>query len=535
MMNQQARFLSPVQGLAAALTAVVLAHGASAAAQANPPPQPGAPVPAQPPAAQPAQPAEAPVAEQSPTPAPPPEGAPALSQEAASIPPPGGAEGAVPPPAPATPPPAGAHAEAPGTATADASADAIMAELAAGSDGSAEIAQELDDGRVGIDIYGFADFTYNHLLGERREWNNYTFGFPSFYVGSLNFYFSSDLGANWRALSEIRFTYLPDGVDTVDMATNTSTRTSTAYPDYTDYNRPVDVGGIIIERAWVEYAAHPLFTARFGQWLTPYGIWNVDHGSPTIIGTTRPYIIGAEMFPQRQTGIELYGAHGMSDTQVGYHLTLSNGRGPVESYKDFDANKALGWRAWVQQDTDFGSFVVGTSGYRGRYSDKTQNTLYTPGATPDEPGEIANEFTLNREYKELSLAADFKWTWGGAIVQAEGIVNDRSYMDDTRPAADAYVGQGWAADYRTWGVYGIAGYRFDWYGVMPYIGGEYNDLSKTSFMPGAGAIWGGLNVRPTAKVVLKVQGVQSFYPGEWVGFKKAKGLQLLVTQIAWSF
>jgi hypothetical protein len=420
----------------------------------------------------------------------------------------------------------------------DPSATATEAELGAQSDADADQAMaDLDGEESALNIYGFADFTYTHLLSDREEWNGVTFGYPSFYVGNLNLYLSANLGSNWRALSEVRFTYLPDGVETSDYSTGTAvvSRTSTAATDYSDYGRPVDVGGVIIERAWVEYAAHPLFTARFGQWLTPYGIWNVDHGSPAIVGTTRPFIIGAEMFPQRQTGIELYGSYGMESTQLGYHLTVSNGRGPVDTYRDYDKNKALGWRLWGQQDTKVGTFVLGTSGYKGRYTDRFQTTVFDTLDT----GELewAYDYPISSAYKELSLAADFKWTWGGALFQAEAIMHDVAYIEATRPAASVFDGgpQGWTPDYRNWGAYGLMGYRFDWLGVMPYFGGEYWREGKSVAWPDAMAFWGGLNVRPTERVVLKLQGVCSVRPTDWIGIKTPSAMKQLIAQIAWSF
>lgn len=462
---------------------------------------------------------------------------------------------AVPAPAPQQPAEGATGTTAPGVSTADLypptvssaqqptppATTATPAAAAASEEGDSgqadqaaqEAAEDLNNDGGKVNIYGFADFTYNQLLSDRRAFNAGTHPYSSFYVGNLNIYLNTDLGHNWRSLTEFRLTYLPDGVGntTYDaMGNSTYTRTSTAYPDYSDFDRNVKVGGVIIERAWVEYAAHPLLTIRGGQWLTPYGIWNVEHGTTVIVGTTRPYIIGAEMFPNHQTGLEMYGSYAVDSTQVGYHLTLSNGRGPIDAYKDLDKNKAIGWRLWLQQDTDFGTFVLGTSGYKGRYTDRTQTTAVENSA-------LVYDYPVTSEYRELSLAADLKWNWKGALVQGEAIMHDVAYENGGRPAAFAPDAgpQGWTPDNRAYGFYVLAGYRLPWLGIMPYYGGEYYHVGRTSFAPVAQAFWGGVNIRPTDRVVLKIQETHATFPQGLIGLKAPGALNLLIAQVAWSF
>ena len=45
---------------------------------------------------------------------------------------------------------------------------------------------------------------------------------------------------------------------------------------------------IILERAYIQWSKLDWLGVRVGQFLTPYGIWNVDHGTPTLITMFRP-------------------------------------------------------------------------------------------------------------------------------------------------------------------------------------------------------------------------------------------------------
>jgi hypothetical protein len=377
-----------------------------------------------------------------------------------------------------------------------------------------------------LDIYGFVDFTYSHWI------TDFAFSAPynSFAVGNFNLYLASELGDGWRSLSEVRFTYLPHGNQTAD-ATGTFTRTDTTVGDYTDLGRPMRWGGIAIQRAWLEYTAHPLLTVRGGHWLTPYGIWNVDHGSPVIIGVRRPFIVGESLFPSSQTGLELYGTHGLDELQLGYHLTLSNGRGPVDNYLDLNENKAVGGRLFGRLDSSFGTLTLGVSAYRGDYTDRTQ------AFAADAEGNFTAEFARTADYDELSYAADLKWEYAGFWLQSEAIVNEVAYEDGFRPQV-LFVTEGppgYTPDYQRLGVYGLTGYRFDFIGLMPFTGAEYYAPGGGGFiMTKAAAFFLGLNARPTARVVLKVQYTYSWNPGVEDAPENSH-YNAIDSQAAWSF
>jgi hypothetical protein len=187
---------------------------------------------------------------------------------------------------------------------------------------------------------------------------------------------------------------------------------------------------------------------------------------------------------------------------------LSNGRGPIDTYQDLDENKAIGGRLFAHADTPAGGFTLGASGYSGRYTDKTQRFAL------DANGRVSVDYPITAEYRELSLATDLKWELEGFLLQGEAIMNDVVY-GDLRPTDAFAVGgpPGFVPDYRRVGVYGITGYRFAFGGIMPFAGGEYYDTGRTDTFSQAAAFWGGINSRPTPRVVLKAQYTYSWLPG----------------------
>jgi len=377
-----------------------------------------------------------------------------------------------------------------------------------------------------LDIYGFLDFTYTHLFRDFA----FVAPYDTFAVGHFNVYLASELGDDWRTLAEVRYSYVPHGSTQMD-ETGTS-RVETTTQDYTDFDRPLRWGSTVIERAFLEYTAHPLLTVRAGHWLTPYGIWNVDHGSPVVIGVRRPFIVGEALLPQSQTGIEIWGTQNFTRLQLGYHLTLSNGRGPIDTHRDLDDNKALGGRLFSRADTKNGSVTFGVSGYYGKYTDRSQEFTL-------EDGQFVTRYPRITEYDELALAADVKWEHRGFLLQAEAIVNDRKYDDALRRATAGLEGaaspNGAPIDSRRFGVYGLTGYRFEWLGMMPFAGLEYYDAGgENGFIEESAAFWGGLNSHPTARVVLKAQYTYSWFPnGD--NLPDGANYNALDLQAAWSF
>jgi hypothetical protein len=379
---------------------------------------------------------------------------PAPEPGAEPAPEPAAEPGAEPAPEPAAEP-------APDATPAPASADIDLSALGLDPTGSS-----FDDKLV---LYGFADVGYTVLHWSRD------LGFTpqdsrTFFVGNLNLYMAKNITPRARALAEVRFTFLPNGHRNDD-----GTYVRTDADDITNANRPLQWGGIIVERVHVEYDVAPQLTIRAGRWLTPYGIWNIDHGSPAIIAINRPYVIGEQFFPEHQTGLHLFGSHHRDDFKLSYHLTASNGRGGTEAVDDRDNNLALGGS--VQLETPWG-LRAGASYYRGRYTSLPPDVMTRP-----------------ETYQEAAFGGDAQLDIGRLHVQAELIVRDRRYDEGNR----APLGAGLAPDSRIRGFYVLAGYRFArLWNVMPFAYAErYDPTGADQHI--------GLNFRPTGGLVLKLQ------------------------------
>ena len=346
--------------------------------------------------------------------------------------------------------------------------------------------EEFDLASVGLDattafddklnIYGFADFTYtavyfprpNPLVGNTRN----------FAVGNFNVYLSKHLTRKWRTLAEVRLLFAPNGGMNDD---GTITNTTTTDPANTF--RPIEWGGIRIERVYLEYDLHPKLTVRAGHFLTPYGIWNIDHGSPAIIPTMRPYVIGEQFIPEHQTGLELFGSHYLDEYRLDYHATVSNGRSPTEATQDPDMKLAFGGRLALTAPWA-GSLALGVSAYRGRSTSLPAVALAPPAVSFD----------------EVAYAADAVWKHDSLIVQGEAMVRDRRFLAGQRPAKSG----GFLPNGRDVGAYGLAGYRFDavWQ-VMPFAMFEYYRPLERVFFEKMRVGSVGLNFRPAPTIVLK--------------------------------
>ncbi len=394
-----------------------------------------------------------------------------------------------------------------------------------------------------IKIYGFADFTYGGWTRTPGQWEGILNHNLSFYVGKLNVYMESDLSSDWKSMVEVRFMFVPNGTPALlngntgglpaqltDPIAN-SGRSMVQASDYSDLGRPVPWGGINIERAYLEHTFSSYLKVRAGRFLTPWGIWNVDHGSPVIIGPVKPYVIGEQFFPEAQTGFEALGSVAVGDNAtLGYHLTLSNGRGPVEQYQDYDNNKAIGGRLYLRGYW-LGDLTIGASGYGGTVTDARQEV--------DVATQSVKWFNFEH-YRELALAADVRWLWNSIHFQAEAAVHQKVWDDGARPPISDFNNNvtGSQPDVRRIGWYALLGYRLPWFNIMPYLMYTYYDTDERAVLVGASKVEelaGGLNIRVAPRVVLKGEWGRAIFLSPLPGTPNVDSLDFLNIQAAWVF
>jgi hypothetical protein len=107
---------------------------------------------------------------------------------------------------------------------------------------------------------------------------------------------------------------------------------------------------IELERAWFEYSHSDLINFRVGRFITPAGIWNVDHGSPIITTVAQPNQTSFfPIFPERQQGVMLNGTMFVGDHDLAYSGYVSTGR-----FQD-----GVGDAIETRQDLELDQYAVG--------------------------------------------------------------------------------------------------------------------------------------------------------------------------------
>lgn len=431
---------------------------------------------------------------QQPIPPPAPEGAQQVPGEAAPVPE-TDAPPVVAPPAPAPAPAAEPSAEVKALLEAQQrqidELEARLDDLQAARDDVAEVEDDK------LKIYGFTDFGLQRIFA-KDTFSAVTDTKASFVIGNLNVYFDAQPIERWRTLFEIRFTNAPNG-NLVVTPTGSTGRTSTfqADPHAGVWNAPMWGGYTVIERAHTDYLASQYFNVRVGNFFTPIGIWNVDHGSPVLIPVTPPQIILQRFYPIRQTGLQFYGSAFAGPWELGYVLTLTNGRQELSNF-DFDDDKAVGGRLFALNEGDIRT-QIGVSAYYGNAEDRVVS--FTPAGLPTGGS--------TWEYDEYVVGADFSLDAGGTRIRAEALMQRQVYEPGKRENSILSPGAKAADGYRS-SAYLIAAQQLPFLGLEPYLLLEGVRAPNTP-ADTVGVISGGLNVHFSPVTQLKLQAVRVWF------------------------
>ena len=358
-----------------------------------------------------------------------------------------------------------------------------------------EAARMSGDEQAGIQqpklrIYGFMDAGLQYVKATNKEFGDAISKPLTFVSGNTNVYLDANPSESWRSLIETRLMLYPYGSKS---GVGSTTTTDTHIVDETSASGRNSIiwSGIVLERAWMQWTYGQHLVIQTGYLLTPFGIWNLDHGTPTLISLVLPELQLEEAIPSHQTGLQAFGSHAWQTYELVYHAYVGNGR--TAGLLDTKWQKAFGGRLILRHAGEARA-ALGASGYYGRVENR-EMVAATSGFG------FKNEVTV--AYDEYSVGADLSVDWGGLRVRTEAMVRHIGY-DDGKHASGA-MGVLDANRYAYF-LYLIVAQRFARY-FEPYIFLDYvnNKPVGNSMMKTTMAYSGGLNLIFTPITMLKMQ------------------------------
>lgn len=315
----------------------------------------------------------------------------------------------------------------------------------------------------------------------------------------VNLYIDAKFLEDFRFFTELRFLYSP---------------ASEFLAESLKFSRS---GEVLIERAWMEWTFRDWFKVLGGNFFVPYGIWNLEHGDPILLSIRTPVVLRFQLFPERCTGIQIFGTVDLDEFEMTYYAWVGNGKGSrISSGDDQDSNnnKATGGRLQLKfpDSEPLRDVYVGVSGYIGSVRGPEYPNAIT-GLTPLFRAAMASEGNLatfnqlaaarfnaigepNGKYIDQVWGADIRFRLYGFFFQGEFIMN---YVDPRN-----------AINFKELGGYVQAAYEFNlekWGLLSPYFQYAYLDANDEFRKELAShyIITAGLNWKPYTSVVLKTE------------------------------
>jgi len=340
-------------------------------------------------------------------------------------------------------------------------------------------------------LYGFADVGLQRMwadpeLADFAPESNKT----TFVLGNLNVYVDASPSKDVRFLAEVRFGLFPNGAQSRPKggyALAESIDTSVSDPSAANLGfTNMRWAAVLPQRAHIDWTPSDLFNLRAGLFLTPYGIWNVDHGTPTRIMVSEPLFLAVQLIPSQLLGVEVFGSVQALPWTIGYHVHVSNGRSVGQL--DFSDSKAIGGRVFVSTRNPFG-IKLGVSGYFGNSEDVV--------------GASSNRRT-NFSFVERAISGDLSLDIGALRIRTEVVTSWTVYEDGKRVKVIGLP----LADSMRLGAYLMVAYQLPWYGIEPLLMCEFLRIPVPRTLPvGEGLVMPavGLNVYFTETTMLRTQ------------------------------
>lgn len=255
-----------------------------------------------------------------------------------------------------------------------------------------------------MNIGGYVDFEYiaTDKAGETNEFRSH----------HLSLIFSKEIDKTWSFFAEVEFEDAP----------------------FIELENHRD-GKLFIEVMTLQASLSQQLNFRAGRYLTPAGLWNVDHYPPFVTTQERPKHI-RKIFPQIMDGLQAFGSRDIGNTLVDYALYVGNGT-DEPGKNDTNENKAVGARVKFKFHSLAG-VELGLSGFTGK--DKQTST---------------------QKYDRESFGADLKFRIKKLKFQGEyakAAIDDQISPTATDFDREGYYGQA---------IYDIKKlslvYRYDWY------------------------------------------------------------------------
>jgi hypothetical protein len=399
------------------------------------------------------------------------------------------------------------------------------------------LASQADDLSAGtatqklFQFWGFFDLTFSkYFYPEDSSYNIYISRSPTFLMTNINLYFGSQMTETLSALVETRLSWYPHGYDRdfeyEGIPGTAYEREDTSVMD--PFNtQQYHQHGITIERVHLTWSPIDWFNVIAGRFLTPCGIWNIDHGSPVVMTIRVPYLQLREMVPLSQTGVQVFGRlFPAANLFFDYGVTVSNGRGPMDEVLDLDDNKGVGLRLRLDWQGDPVRIAAGGYGYYGKYTDTKKVVSLDLVESGPEAGSLDTSTSMPLRvnmvevgaYDEVVASADLLVEAFGVSLQGEYVWKRVDYtMPVLRTQSEALFGGGlpgeqvFAPSHTGWGAYGLLGWELplrDHLGpvrITPYFLFEVNRHDESLRYQNLMIFIGGLNVKPSPYVTLKAE------------------------------